>query len=229
VVPVLLNVLILTAAGLLLAHFFPELVSLIWRKPESALWRLLWYVFCFFMGGVAVVLGLLLFFLLQGVLAAPFNDRLSERVEEILAGHEPPNFHMGRFLQGLLLTVGHELLKFAMLGSCLGVLWIVCMLVIPVAGSVVFTVLGGGISGFFFAYDFHDYALSRRRCSFRAKWGLLWRNAAMTLGFGTTVVLALVVPLAGIFVPPFATVGGTILCLDYERYGHIPKPQAKGR
>jgi CysZ protein len=224
VIPILLNLLIVTTITMLLYHFYPDLVALIWKKPASVWLRVLWHILYVFMIGAALVVGFVLFYLLQGLLAAPFNDLISERTEQILAGHQPLPFSLRRFLRNLVVTVGHESLKFLMLGSILAALWLFCMIVLPGFGSLVFAVVGGAVSAFFLGYDYHDYALSRRRFRFGAKWKMLRANTAMTLGFGTSVAAMLLVPILGLFFPPFAAVGGTILCLDYERFGRLPPP-----
>jgi CysZ protein len=227
VIPILLNIAIVTTIVVLLFHYWPEVVGLIWKKPAHVGLRILWGIIYFFMLGAAVVVGLLLFYLLKGLLAAPFNDLLSERTEMILAGRAPLPFSLRRFLRNAVITIGHESLKFLLLGTILAVLWISCMVVLPGFGALVFSVLGGAVSAFFLGYDYHDYALSRRRFTWSAKWKLLRANSSMTLGFGTTVAVLLLVPVLGLFFPPFATVGGTILCLDYERYGKLPPPPTK--
>jgi CysZ protein len=224
VIPVLLNLAIVATITYVLYRYYPDLVGLIWKKPQNLGLRILWHVMYLFMIGAGVVVGFLLFYLLQGLLAAPFNDLLSERTERILAGHAPLPFSLKRFLRNLAVTVGHESLKFLMLGSILAALWLFCMIVLPGFGSLVFSVLGGAVSAFFLGYDYHDYALSRRRFRVRAKWRMLRANTAMTLGFGTAVAAMLLVPVFGLLFPPFAAVGGTILCLDYERYGRLPPP-----
>jgi len=226
VIPIVLNFVIVTTITVLLYHYYPDLIGLIWKKPDSVWLRILWHIMYVFMIGAGVVVGFLLFYLLQGLLAAPFNDLLSERTERILAGHAPLPFSLKRFLRNLAVTVGHESLKFLMLGSILAALWLFCMIVLPGLGALVFSVLGGAVSAFFLGYDYHDYALSRRRFRFGAKWKLLRANTAMTLGFGTSVAAMLLVPILGLFFPPFAAVGGTILCLDYERFGRLPPPPA---
>ena len=119
-----------------------------------------------------------------------------------------------------------EIAKKVLNVGILGPLWLVCLLV-PGIGSILFAVLGGAVSAFFLGYDYHDYAFSRRRLPFRRKWALLTHNFAFTLGFGTNVSLMLLVPVVGLLFPPFAAVGGTIACLDYERYGRLaPLPRS---
>ena len=226
VIPILLNLVIVTTITVLLYHYYPDLVGFIWKKPANIGLRILWSIMYLFMIGAGVVVGFLAFYLLQGLLAAPFNDLLSERTEQILAGHAPLPFSLKRFLRNLAITLGHESMKFLLLGSILAVLWLFCMLVLPGLGGLVFSVLGGAVSAFFLGYDYHDYALSRRRFSWSAKWKLLRGNTAMTLGFGTAVAVMLLVPLLGLLFPPVAAVGGTVLCLDYERYGRLP-PRAR--
>ncbi|HEY3359005.1 MAG TPA: EI24 domain-containing protein [Polyangia bacterium] len=223
IIPFILNLLIMTAIGVGLWHYYPDLVAWIWRRPEGLGLRVLWYVLYVFILLAVLVLGYALFFILQALLASPFNDLLSEKTEELLAGHKPLPFSLARFLRNAVVTVAHESMKLLLLIAILAPLWLVCLF-IPGIGSILFAVLGGAVSAFFLGYDYHDYALARRRFPFGRKWGLLTHNFAFTLGFGTTVSLMLLVPVLGLFFPPFAAVGGTIACLDYERYGRLPPP-----
>jgi CysZ protein len=226
VAPLLISLLILSGVGVLLYFYYGDLVNWIWARPESWLLRILWYLMYVFIFLLVMLLGYITFFVLQAIVAAPFNDILSEQVEALAYGKEPPPFSMARLGRGLLLTVGHELLK---LGVYLGIMLplLLCKF-IPLLGPPVLLFGGFYVTAVFTSYDFMDFSMARRELPWKTKWGLLKGNRALTMGFGASLATALLVPVVGSVCVPMAAVGGTLLFCDLERAGALENEESSG-
>lgn len=196
--PILLNGVLVIAAWWAGGHWGARLLGI--GVPSGRLDLLAKIVTWVVMGLVAV----LVFLVLQPVLAAPFVDLLAERCERLRRGHAPST----GVLRSAAMSVGHGLLK-----SCL---YAAALAFTLLAGAVtgVGAVLGAAIYGTFLAYDAFDYPLARRNVSFGGKWRYLLSRPGQTVGYCCGAVLLYLVPLAAIVAPAFAAVGATLLYLD---------------
>jgi CysZ protein len=221
--PLLINVLVFSGVAVGLYYYYGDLVELIWARPDSWLYRALWYVLYVFILLLILLVAYAAFFVVQAALSAPFNDLLSERVEHLAFGREPPPFSWGRLGRGLVRALTHELSKLGVYVLIMGPLFLL-NLVIPVVGPVVFLIGGFYATAIFFAYDFMDYSMDRREWPFRRKWSVVKQNRALTFGFGSSLALALLVPVLGLMSVPMAAVGGTLLFSDLDRAGAFEQP-----
>ena len=160
---------------------------------------------------LAAVVALLLFIVLQPLLAAPFIDLLGERVERIVRGDAPST--------GLVRSLWEALLH----GGLKTMLYLSALLLAAVLGAFtgVGALLGGAFYALFLAYDGFDYPLARRGISFAGKWRYLALHPGQTLGYCCGAVLLYLIPLAALSAPAFAAVGATLayLSTDDERDG----------
>jgi len=150
------------------------------------------------------------------VIAAPFNDALSEEVERLVAGREAAPFNLAAVLRDIGRTLRLELLKLSIyllvMVPALLLSWIV-----PVVGNILYTVFGFFFTTFYFAVDYVDWPASRRNLGVRQR--LRWMRARWftLLGFGSGVWLLLFLPLINLLFMPAAVAGGTLFFLDCER------------
>ena len=158
------------------------------------------------LGAITLVGGAVLFIVLQPVLGAIFNDRLSAKVEHRVRGNAPS----APFLTSTGQALAHGLLKLVLYGVAL----LVGLALTAVTG--VGSLIGVGLGAIFLAYDGFDYPLSRRGKSFGSKWGYLLRHPAQTVGYGLGATVLYLVPLAFIAAPPFAAAGATLAFLDAD-------------
>jgi CysZ protein len=221
--PLAINLLVFVLAAIGLYYFYGDLVNLIWARPGSWFLRIFWYLFYVFIFLLVILIAYVGFFVVQAILSAPFNDLLSERVEQLVAGETPPPFSLARFSRIILRTVLHEL---ARLGIWIGVMLPLFLLnlVLPFFGPLIFLVGGFYVTATFFGYTYLDYSMSRREWSFGRKWKVLLANRGLTFGFGSSLATALLVPVAGILCVPMAAVGGTLMFCDLERAGAFLEP-----
>lgn len=147
------------------------------------------------------------------VLASPFHEMLSERVEREATGARdagPSSWSV------LLVDAASSVLH--SLGAVVLWLSVSCPVgaldVIPVVGPVLSVVLGAIVTAFFVARELLDAPLSRRRWSFRAKLDFCWAHLAETEGMGAMTAVLLAVPGLNLLVLPMAVTGATLLTVE---------------
>ncbi|MBX3272555.1 MAG: EI24 domain-containing protein [Sandaracinaceae bacterium] len=159
--------------------------------------------------------GLLVALFLTNVIAAPFNDFLSEEVERIRTGRPGPPFSLKVILRDLVRTVGLEALKLGLYALVMIPLFILSNLV-PVVGPAIYTIFGFVFTAMYFAIDYIDWPASRRNRSVTYRFGLATTHFLPMFGFGTGVWLFLFIPFVNLLFMPAAVAGGTLLFLDLE-------------
>ncbi len=150
---------------------------------------------------------------LASTIAAPFNDIISQKTEEISAGifHESP-FSLSRFLRDSMRLLGHA---FRILGLYLILLILgLLLLLIPVIGGVLYTFFGILVSAYMFAYEYLGYPMDRRRYSWQEKRRFLRSKVTSILGFGLGTLAIASIPIVNFLFIPAAVAGGTLFFLD---------------
>jgi CysZ protein len=206
--PVFISALILGLSYVILYHFFffpaGQLV------PEAWYWQILYY---FLMVTATLILLVVFFFLVTRIasaLAAPFNDVISQKTEEIVSGRldETP-FSMTRLLKDSGRGIAHS---FKILGIYIGMLILALPLfLLPGIGAVLYSVVSVLLASYMLSYEYLGYPMDRRRVSFREKRRFLRSHIRSTIGFGLGSVAAASIPFVNLMMIPAAVVGGTLL------------------
>lgn len=223
--PLLLSVLALTLAAAGLLHFSGSLYAIaagwlptlevesgiewLWIGPARAgLWLLGTSLFVGLCGALVVAT-----WLVAGVLAAPFHEILSQRVEDLLTGSVRDASAPG--LRGIVqegvragLEEARRLVFFVGAQGVIFVLGIVIpggQLVAPLA-MLLFAVL-------FLPLDYASYTLDRRHVSFAEKRRWVAQHREAMLGFGAAALLTFWIPGLNFFAMPVLVVAGTLLAL----------------
>jgi CysZ protein len=230
-VPVVICAVLYAATFLGIAFSLDDILEWILPPVEgSALWKavmvILWIVL---MAGL-VVAGYFIFIPVMAVVSAPFNEVLSEKVEKLLLGRDPPPFRLRKFLKELTRTILLEVVKLVIFVLIMTPL-LILYFVIPVAGPVIFILAGGFITSLYFAYDQLDRSFSRHLFPIGRRLGFVKRFFFRVMGFGTAGFLLLVIPGAIFFVVPAGVAGGTMLFLesDEERLRSMQEAAGKDR
>ncbi|MBA3538470.1 MAG: EI24 domain-containing protein [Deltaproteobacteria bacterium] len=159
--------------------------------------------------GVGLVLGALLMFVtLAGIVAGPFNEMLSEAVEEKLTGRPGPPFALRTFVVSAARGLVHGLRRIVI--SLLSIALLFGLGFIPVIGAIVALVLGGYIASRGAAYDCYDAVLSRRPLSYADKLAYLAKHRGRTLGLGMGVAGMLFVPGLNLLALGIGAAGATL-------------------
>jgi CysZ protein len=181
--------------------------------PDSQQW---WWQALAWLLMLLLVLTLLLvevylFVVVGRVVAAPFLELLTRRVER-LSGVEGWPREPG-VLASMGRALGHGLVRLGLFGSVMLPLWLLGLF-LPGLGSLVASLLAWVITCFFLAGEFLDYPLERRGLSFWGKLGYVRRLGLTALAFGAAVFVLGAVPVLNLALLPLAAVGGTLLYLE---------------
>jgi CysZ protein len=220
--PIVLTGLALIASIIFAARYHDEALALIWSAPShddwqhSLLYALYWLVRVLTLL-VGIGLAMVVSVVLANLFAAPFNDALSEAVEEVETGRRAPAASFAKLARDLGRSVGLELVKLCIYVVVMGPLLVLSWL-LPGVGQLVYLVFASLFTSLYFAIDYVDWPASRRGLDWRARLGLLRRRPLLMLGFGAAVALCLFVPLLNLCFMPFAVAGGTRLFLDLDAY-----------
>lgn len=220
--PIVLTAAAVIATLVLSVRYHDDVLDLLWHTPATGSWSggllyALHFVVRVLSLIVGIVLGLFVCIGLASVIAAPFNDALSEVVEEIETSVPAPGVSLRRVVSDLGRTLRVELLKIVLYVAVMGPL-LVASWVFPGVGQLLYAVVGGLFTVLYLAVDYVDWPASRRGLSLRDRLLLLSVRPLLTLGFGCAVAGCLFVPLLNLCFMPLAVAGGTRLFLDLVEY-----------
>jgi len=230
VFPILITGLALAAVFYGAGSFYDEVGSMVWSLfPESwneasgwvgGLLSALRWLIELVAGLLIAVLGLVLVLLLSSVVAAPFNDALSEAVEHMLTGRAAPPFSVSHMLADVARTVRLEILKVIFYLGVVGPMFLASIF-LPGIGQLV-SLVGFMLTAVYLGVDYIDWPAARRNWSVRDRLSFARTELPAVAGFGTGVWILLFVPLVNLFFMPAAVAGGTMLFLSLER-PQLPK------
>lgn len=212
VAPALVTLLLLVAIVAAALHAADSLVTWLAGHLPSFLvdigtW-LLWLVVL-----AALVVGALLVFVsVAGMVAGPFNELLSERVEQELTGTPAPRFSLAAFARGAAVGIAHSLRRLAVALITAGLVFALGF--IPVVGTIAALVIGFWLAARSTAYDCYDAVLARRELPYRDKLAYLRSHRSRTLGLGATVAAMLLVPGLNLLALGIGAIGATLAAHD---------------
>jgi len=224
-IPLAVNVLLF--GGLLVAFVlaYPSLIALI--LPSVEVWyKVVLRVLLWVLGSALLALLFMFTFTAVGnLVAGPFCDLLSERVEGLVrgAGEAPPMTAWAQVREALR-GVLDELKRIAFFLA--GALLLLLLNLAPVIGTLLATVLGALWAMLFLSLEFSDHYLARHWPRFRDRWGLVWSQRPASIGFGAATALLLLIPMANLVLIPTAVAGATLLWLRLAPPGRDEAPGA---
>jgi CysZ protein len=150
------------------------------------------------------------------VLGAPWYGQLAERLEEIVTGRPMPSTKLtaGGVARDIWRALQFELKKLLLI-LVIGLPSLLLNL-IPVAGTIMATVVAVALGALIACLDFFDAPLERRRMRFRAKLGLVRRALPASAGFGLLAAFLSSIPLVNLLAIPLCVAAGTMLVLERE-------------
>jgi CysZ protein len=224
VFPILITGLALAAVLYAAGSYHDDLGSMVWSIfPESwneatgwvgSLLGTLRWLIELVSGLLIAVLGLVLVLVLSSVVAAPFNDALSEAVEHLLTGQSAPSFSVSHMLADIGRTVRLEISKVVVYLGVVGPMFLASVF-LPGIGQFV-SLVGFALTAVYLGVDYIDWPAARRNWSVRDRLSFARTELPAVAGFGTGVWILLFVPLINLFFMPAAVAGGTMLFLSLE-------------
>jgi uncharacterized protein involved in cysteine biosynthesis len=169
-----------------------------------------------------------IFISLAALIAAPFNEELSESIEERETGVPGPKFRIGRFLVDLVIGIAHAARRVLVYLVVMGLLLVVGIAV-PVVGTTISMVLGAIATARFASYDAFDAVWARRRSKYRAKVEYLRTHRWRTLGMGGIVAVPLIVPGLNVIALAIGATAATLRVLDQDRATRPALPEGRSR
>lgn len=234
-VPVLLSLAAFaTAVGLVVGYagelhglatdWMPELTASawyawIWVGPVRLLLAVLGALLFLAMAALALVVA----YLLASLLASPFHDWLSQRVERLVTGDldDASEPGLAGALRDGLRSLREELRRIAFFAAVVVPLAALGFLV-PVANVLTGpTILAFTV--FFLPLDYTSYSLDRRRLTFAQKRRWLLDRAPAVAGFGAAAFLVCVIPGVNLLAMPLLVIAGTLLVLRQPPAGSTPR------
>jgi CysZ protein len=216
--PLFISTVILGIAYMVIYSSFSRLVSP--YANEEWYWQILYYVLPVIVTILLMVIVFFVFTRVASAIAAPFNDLISEKTEELTRGTfgETP-FSFIRLLKDSVRSIAHS---FKILGIYVAILVAgLPILLIPAAGGLLYTALGALLSAYMLAYEYLGYPMDRRRFSFSEKRRFLRSHFRSTMGFGLGNLAVASIPVINLLFIPAAVVGGTLLFLDVDSAGKV--------
>jgi CysZ protein len=216
--PVLITAVALVAMTWLALDIRDDAVGLLWTAPQgdgvgAAVARGAHWFLELLAALLLLAVGVVVVALASSLIAAPFNDALSEAIEQEYAGRPGAPLRLRVLLRDAVRSVGLQLLKLAAYASIMLPAFVVSLL-LPGVGAVIYSVLGFVVTAMFLAMDYVDFAAARRGLGARARFrDSLARWPAM-LGLGSAIWVLLFVPLLNLLFMPAAVAGGTLLFID---------------
>ncbi len=181
----------------------------LWVAPLRLIsWLARWLIVALF-----ALLLYIVFALLGGVLASPFLDVLSRRVEALRMGRVTDEGGEGLVaaLRGSLRSIveeGKRVIFFLGIQAALLAIGLV-------PGLHLFAVLAWlAAAAVFLPLDYAGYLLDRRGVRFRQRRRWIWRHRGPMLAFGLAALVTFAVPILNFFCLPWLVTAGTLLALE---------------
>ena len=216
--PILLTLLSLGALAYMVLDLRSGLLDGVWLAPQGdglldGIVRAGRAVLQWALAALLFALGVVVVALLTNLLAAPFNDALSQRVERLYLGKEPPTTGLSSVLTDAGRTLALEARKLALYAVIMLPL-LALSLLLPVVGPALYSAAGFGFTVFFLAGDYVDWPAGRAGLTPRGRLRFASRHLRAMFGFGAGVWVLLFVPLLNLLFMPAAVAGGTLLFHD---------------
>lgn len=220
-IPIGLGMVALAVGMWLFGAYYDPLLQWMWEKPDGWLMQSLWWVFRVI--GVLVLFGttLVASYLVYMILCSPFNDMLSERVEEIEGTFPVKPFN----IKFVVADAGHSILL-ELFKVFRKLLWLTPLflfsLFVPIVGHFLYVIIGVYKMATWLGMDYVDWALARRGYSVAQRVEFAGQHHWALRGFGLVMTGLSMIPVFGILLWPGAVAGGTLLCT-----GLVPQDRRK--
>lgn len=213
-IPVAINTILFALFFYLTVKYFGRWLQALLPQSQAWYWLALTYLLYVILVIVLLLAVVLTFTIMANVLSSPFNDALSARTETLVTGQGEVSFTLAGLAREMGRTVIEELKKILFYVLVIGLIFTLNL--VPVVGSVIYTILATIFTIFWLGLTFLDYAFARHGLKLGDKIRFIRRNYRPVFGFGLSVFGGAVVPVLNLAFFPMAVVGGTLLFLDLQ-------------
>lgn len=203
IIPTAINLLVLIGLFYLLIHYFGDITGWIFGTgdAESAvqagfflkIWHGLLSTLVFIAKAlIFLVMFVFIFiatFVFSLILTEPFNDTMSEKVEQLATGQGEISFNWNYFMKSISRSLVVGLQKAAFFLTIPVILLLLNL--IPVAGGIAYLIIANLFAAFDIGFNFTDYPMSRKLWSFGKRMKAAWRRKNYLIGFGIVVLIPL--------------------------------------
>ncbi|WP_457551862.1 EI24 domain-containing protein [Desulfobacula sp.] len=191
----------------LVLYWHDEILSFIWKMPESGAWVLLWkavsWLLSVFLAGVAMVISYLI---AQLFFCVFIMDAMSRITEEMISGKEVP-IQQSSWLLFFIYLVKQEIPR-AVIPVAISLIIMVLGLMTPVSPIII--LISAVAATVFLAWDNTDLVPARRMEPFDKRIRFLRQHLMFHIGFG----LLFLIPWLNILFLSFAPVGATLYYIE---------------
>ncbi|MDY0189425.1 MAG: sulfate transporter CysZ [Desulfuromonas sp.] len=217
-IPLVINIVVFSAAIYWGFDLFSSLTGQYLSAHDAWFWQVLVAVVKFIAAVITLVVVFFAFTVVGNLIAAPFNDVLSERTEQLLTGNlvnEP--FSLAQFAK----DIGRVMLDEVRKMSIFIILMLVALLFnfLPGVGSMIYAVLSVGLTLYFLIIEYTGYVFGRKHLGFKDQRRFVANNRLGALGFALAVMCMLFIPFVQFLTIPIAVVAATQLCCSKELVG----------
>jgi uncharacterized protein involved in cysteine biosynthesis len=150
------------------------------------------------------------------LVAGPFNELLSETIEEIESGVLPPKMTVGRFFYELAVGIAHAIRRYVPYLLILFGLFVIGHIV-PFIGSAFAAIGGIWVTARYASYNSYDAVWARRHWSYSTKWAYLREQRWRTIGLGAFVAVLLAIPGVNVVALAIGSAGATLRMKSGDR------------
>ncbi len=181
----------------------------LWVGPLRAIsWLVQWLLLLAFL-----VTGYFTFTVFGALIASPFLDVLSERIESICLGDGAPR--PSASWREIWLSALRSLREEGKRVAFFVAIQLVFVVLALIPGAQAFAVAGGALfMALFLPLDYTGYVLDRRSVRFGQRRDWIWRNRTTMLGFGSTALFTLLIPGLNFLCLPLFVTAGTLLAIE---------------
>lgn len=217
-IPFLINVATFSLAVYFGLQFFHDFVLELLPQGEAWYWVALYYAVWVVAGLLTLVLVFFCFTVVGNLIASPFNELLSERIEALLLTEvKTPPFALRDFCRDMLRVWLVELKKMSLF--VIAMLGLLLLNLLPGVGNLIYGVLSVLLTLFFLAWEYLAFIHERKNHDFRQQRRYLMERKLLVLGFASGVLLMLAIPFMQLVCIPVAVAGATLLWCE-EQVGH---------
>ncbi|MDY0270836.1 sulfate transporter CysZ [Trichloromonas sp.] len=216
-IPFLINLVVFSGSVYFGMDFFNDSVVQLIPRGEAWYWATLYYFLWILAGVVTTVVVFFSFTVIGNLIASPFNDLLSERTEDLIAGQRnEETFSLVTFGRDAFATLAVEVKKISIF--VIMMLALLLLNLLPVIGSLFYSVLAVLLTLFFLVVEYMGFVFSRKRLNFAEQRRYIFARKTTMLGFGVGILALLAIPFLQFACIPVAVVSATRLWCEDEGF-----------